>query len=276
MKLAILGNGRIRRLAGMTFILGCLYACGHSANGAGEAQVEEENDEAVRLLQGVWIDEDSEGPFLKVKGDSIYFATQVNVPLHFRVKNDTLVTYGAEPVEYPIRELQEHSFRFYTAMGDLLSLRKLENDTLPFGTVVAPRDTLLREVLRKDSVIEFQGNRYRGYAYINSTSIKVVRPVMTEEGIFVDNVYYDNVIHICVYQGTRRLFGKDIRKEMLSEMVPEDFLRSSILSDMEFVGVDSRGYHYLATLCVPDASSCYNVMVDVSTAGELSYQIRLQ
>ena len=80
MKLAILGNGRIRRLAGMTFILGCLYACGHSANGAGEAQVEEENDEAVRLLQGVWIDEDSEGPFLKVKGDSIYFATQVNVP----------------------------------------------------------------------------------------------------------------------------------------------------------------------------------------------------
>ena len=47
--------------------------------------------------------------------------------------------------------------------------------------------------------------------------------------------------HICVYQGTRRLFGKDIRKEMLSEMVPEDFLHSSILSDMEFVGVDTRG-----------------------------------
>lgn len=260
----------------MLLILGCLCACGHSTHGAGAEQAEEDNVESVRLLQGVWIDEDSEMPFLKVKGDSVYFATQVNVPLHFRVINDTLVTYGSEQVKYPIQELQGHSFRFYTAMGDLLSLRKLENDSLPFGSVVVPRDTLVREVLRKDSVIEFQGIRYRGYAYINPTSKKVVRPVMTEEGIFVDNVYYDNVIHICVYQGTRRLFGKDIRKEMLSEMVPEDFLHSSILSDMEFVGVDTRGYHYLATLCVPDASSCYNVMVDVSTAGELSYQIRLQ
>lgn len=255
--------------------IGVLSACASSEKGRDAAQQAENNVEAVQKLQGIWIDEASEVPVLKVKGDSIYFSNQVNVPLYFRVMGDTLVTYGAEAAKYPIGQLEEHTFSFYTAMGDLMSLRKLENDSLSFGTVVQEAAPV-QEVLKKDSVIEFQGVRYRGYVYINPTQKKVVRPMMTEEGIFVDNVYYDNVIHICVYQGTNRLFGKDIKKEMLAGVVPDDFLHTAILSDMDFIGVSAEGYRYAATVCAPDAPSCYYIEVDVSKGGDLSYHICAQ
>ncbi|MGN0077192.1 MAG: DUF4738 domain-containing protein [Coriobacteriales bacterium] len=253
----------------------CLSACRPAADGGRQAEALRPDTVAVRWLQGIWMDDASEVPVLKVKGDSIYFADRVNVPLRFEVLGDTLVTYGAEPAKYPIAQLGEHHFSFYTAMGDLMSLRRLEADSLTFGTVVQPGGPV-SEVLRKDSVIVFQGVRYRGYVYINPTQKKVVRPAMTEEGLLVDNVYYDNVIHICVYEGKRRLFGKDIRKEMLADVVPADFLQSSVLSDMDFIGVTAEGYRYSATICTPDAPSCYFVEVDVSRSGDLSYHICTQ
>ena len=43
--------------------------------------------------------------------------------------------------------------------------------------------------------------RYRGYVYINPSKIKVMRPGVSEEGLGVDNVYYDNIIHILCIEG---------------------------------------------------------------------------
>ena len=59
----------------------------------------------------------------------------------------------------------------------------------------------------------YKGTRYRGYVYINPSKMKVIKTVYSDEGIGVDNVYYDNVIHICVYEGKKLLYGKDITKK---------------------------------------------------------------
>lgn len=59
---------------------------------------------------------------------------------------------------------------------------------------------------------------------------------MSEEGLSVDNVYYDNIIHICVYEGKRSLFAKDITRQMFKHVIPDDFLKWAILSDMDFMG----------------------------------------
>ena len=52
----------------------------------------------------------------------------------------------------------------------------------------------------------------------------------------MDNVYYDNIIHICVYEGKRSLFAKDITRQMFKHVIPDDFLKWAILSDMDFMG----------------------------------------
>lgn len=100
----------------------------------------------------------------------------------------------------------------------------------------------------------YKGTRYRGYVYINPSKMKVVRSSYSEGGISVDNVYYDNVIHICVYEGRRMLYGKDITKKMFAGIFPEETLSQMILADMNFMGVDNEGYRYQATLRVPESS----------------------
>ena len=90
----------------------------------------------------------------------------------------------------------------------------------------------------------YKGTRYRGYVYVNPSTMKVVRSSYSEGGISVDNVYYDNVIHICVYEGRRMLYGKDITKKAFAGIFPEDILSQMILADMNFMGVDNKGYQY--------------------------------
>ena len=37
------------------------------------------------------------------------------------------------------------------------------------------------------------------------------------------------------------------------------------------VEVDAEGYHYLATLCIPDGASCYNVELTIDRDDQLSF-----
>lgn len=97
---------------------------------------------------------------------------------------------------------------------------------------------------------------------------------MTDEGMIVDNIYYDNIIHICVYQGKKRLYAKDIRKEMFEGTVPDDFLQMAILSDMNFMGVDAEGFHYQATVSMPDDLSCYYVNLLIDNDSNLSFKLK--
>ena len=161
---------------------------------------------------------------------------------------------------------------FATPQGDQVSLHKSEIDSVYVDSQQEIHQPA-QEVIQKDSVILFKGERYRGYAYINPTGIKVIRPGISEEGLSVDNVFYDNVIHICVYQGTRRLYSKDIKRPMFAGLVPDDFLNNSILSDMNFVDVNADGYIFEATLCMPDGPTCYNIRLFVDFEGNLTFKL---
>ena len=48
-------------------------------------------------------------------------------------------------------------------------------------------------------------------------------------------------------------------KRCLRIYFPTEMLDQAILADMNFMGVDSKGYHYQATLGIPE-SSVYNLV----------------
>ena len=244
-------------LGGLGMLPGCLSPQQHGA------EKQDENQEVIQRLQGIWLDDNTEAPLFKIQGDSIYYASQINAPMAFSVHNDTMTVYSAQPIHYFIEECLSYSLRYRTSVGETVSLHKAESDTLSFGTVV-PVKVVENEVFEKDSVIFHGGERYRGYAYINPTKKRVTLVSINEEGLPVENIYYDNIIHICVYKGKDRLFSKDINKEMFARVVPADFLNNAILSDMDFVRVDEKGYRYVATLSIHDGAACYNIWLDVS------------
>lgn len=235
----------------------------------GESQMEV-SDSLRKSLSGVWLDDNSEAPIFVIRNDSITFLStgHTTQPARFSISGDTLVIFSSETVKYSIQSLHKHSMRLVTPLGDLLSLHLSETDSLQFSLPV--QITQPTEVLRRDSVIQYQGKRFHGYAYINPTRKKVIVQSISEEGLPIDNVYYDNLIHICVYQGKEELYGRDISKEVFQSIVPADFLKEAILTNMDFTGVDSHGYHFIAQLCIPESSTCYYVRVTVDTQGKFN------
>ena len=143
-------------------------------------------------------------------------------------------------------------------------------DSLTFESDGSGNRPVYDQVAKKDSVIMYGGRRYRGYVYINPSKMKVTKSSYTETGMSVENIYYDNIIHICVYEGRKCLYAKDFTKKDFGGLVPADFLAQSILSDMDFVKVDATGFGYQATLCIPEEASCYSIDITISHGENLS------
>ena len=124
-----------------------------------------------------------------------------------------------------------------------------------------------------DSVIVYGGNRYHWYIAINPTKYKVTTRSYNDDGLEVENVYYDNIMHVSVFQGSRQLFSSDFRKQQYAGKVPAEFLEEAVLGNMEFSHVDAAGLHFVATLCIPDGASCYLVESLVSYQGQMTMQL---
>ena len=222
-------------------------------------------------LQGVWLDKNTESPVLEIEGDSLLYASKSDVRMPYLVIGDTLFVKGLRTVAYEILEQTEHTLGIRTPLGDEMYLYKDENGNI---TIEQP-DVLelepVTKVVKKDSVIMVGKNRYHAYITINPTSFKVVRPGVTEDGFSIDNVYYDNIIHICVYEGKKELCGKDIKRSMFEGIVPSEFLSVSILQDMNFVGMQNERFLFNAMLRVPDGPSYYaNVLIDNENHSEVA------
>lgn len=245
-------------------------ACGGEKK-PGSAQLTEDT-QAKALFQGVWLDNETDSPLLCIKGDTIYYADYQSAPVYFKIQEDTLYTYGNELSRYRIDQQTEHTFWFHSLSDNIVKLYKSEdpNDTFTFSMKTAEAIPTYAEVTQKDSVIMYNSTRYRAYVYINPSKIKVVKTTYSEDGISMDNVYYDNIMHICVYEGRQRLYASDITKQMFEKVIPADFLQQSILSDMNITGVDSKGYHYQAMICMPESSVCNIANLTISFDGKLS------
>lgn len=247
-----------------------ITGCKDKASGGNDVT---ENKEAESLLQGIWKDNDTEEVTFKVEGDSIFYPDSTSLPTAFKVYGDTLVM-GTPSAKYPIEKQTTHLFWFKNQNGDLIKLVKSEDtaDTLAFADE-QPKVLTYNEVVKRDTVVNYGGERYHCYIAINPTKYKVVRTTYNNDGVGVDNTYYDNIIHISVFKGAAQLYSRDFRKQMYARFVPKQFLSQSILSDMVFNKVDGNGFHFNATICVPDGASCYMLDTKISLHGKMSMEL---
>lgn len=230
-----------------------------------------EDLEAKKLFQGIWLDDETESPLLKIEGDTIYYSDSQSASVYFEIVQDSLYMYGNEVSHYKIDKQDKYSFWFHSLADNIIKLHKSENanDNLVFSNVMEVIPPYA-QVTEKDTVIMYEGVRYRAYVYVNPSTVKVVKTTISEEGISIDNEFYDNVMHICVYEGRKSRYASDITKKNFVGIVPDDFLNKCILSDMSFLKVDASGFHYQATLNIPESPLCYLVNLNVDFQGKLS------
>ena len=236
-----------------------------------EQQVEpKENAEAKKLLQGIWLNDDAGDVVFKVKGDTVYYPDTTSLPVYFKIVGDTFVLYGASVVKYPIQKQSPHLFVFANQNGEQVRLVKSEdpNDDYSFeGKKAQPLNQ--NQLIKRDTVIANGAERYHCYIQVNPTTYKVVRSTYNDEGVAVDNVYYDNIVNLNVFNGARKIFSGDFRKQQFADYVPEQFLNQAILSDLIFKKLDSDGIRYVAILGVGDTNLTYEVEILVGFDGKI-------
>lgn len=233
---------------------------------------QKESEEAKNLLQGIWIDAETEEVAFRAKGDTIFYSDSTAVPAYFCIVADSLVL-GTQ--RYAIVKQSPHLFWFQNQSGDVVKLRKSEdpNDSLVFTHEQPKALTIVSEMLKKDSVVVYGGERYHWYIAISPTRYKVTKTSYSDDGFEVENVYYDNTIHVSVYKGTQKLFSRNLRKQIYDQQVPDQFLKQAVLGNMQFESVDENGFHFNATICVPDGAACYLVATNFSFVGEMSMKV---
>ena len=244
-----------------------LVACNQNSS-----SVLPEDKEAKAMLQGTWVDEESGDVSFRVNGDTIYYSDATSMPAYFRIYEDSL--YLGSGTAYGIVKQTEHLFWFNNQNGDLLKLQKsdgAEDDSV--SEHQAPSVLTYTHQVKIDSVVAYNNNRYHWYIAINPTKYKVAKRTFNEDGLEVENVYYDNIMHISVFLGANKLFSSDFRKQQYKGLVPESFLDDAILANMEYSHIDADGLHFNATLCIPDGASCYMVETTISYTGVSSMKL---
>lgn len=257
----------MKKLFTISLLMVVLVAC-HQNN----SSVVSEDKEAKAMLQGVWVDEESGNVTFRAKGDTIYFADATSMPTYFRIYKDSL--YLGSGAVYGIAKQTEHLFWFNNQNGDLLKLQKgdeAEEEAVQEHS--APSILTYTHQVKIDSVVSYSNTRYHWYIAINPTKYKVTKRSYNEDGLEVENVYYDNIMHISVFVGANKLFSSDFHKQQFKGIVPESFLNEAILANMEYSHVDADGLHFNATLCIPDGASCYMVETTISYTGVSSMKL---
>jgi len=231
-----------------------------------------ENREAKQMLQGVWLDESTESVVFQIKGDTVFYADSTSMPAYFKVIGDSL--YIGNTGRYHIEKHTEHILWFVGQNSDLVKYVRSDDDSM--GEVfeqAKPQIQTLTEVLKRDTVVFYNGDRYHLYVAINPTKYKVTRHTLNSDGLDVENVYYDNIIHLSVYNGATKVFSRDFRKDIYTSKVPSQVLSQAILNDMTFDKADAKGLHFRASVCVPGDASCYMVGHTVTYDGKLTTQL---
>lgn len=232
-----------------------------------------ENREAKAMLQGIWVDSETENAVFKVEGDTIFYPDTVSQPAVCAVMEDTLCI-GRNVAKYPVVKLTRNVFWFKDHNDDVVKLVKSADSELE-AAFQRKRKSIASEPkkLKSDTVVIYNNERYHCYIAVNPTTYKVVKTSYTDNGMKVGTVYYDNIIHVSVFQGAKRLYSRDFNKRMCSRFVPASFLSQAILSNMEFSHVDSKGFHFNTIVCIPDGASCYMLDTVIGFEGQMSMEL---
>lgn len=261
----------VLRLGGALCAMSGFVSCGGGK--AADEPLAMEDKYAKALFQGIWIDEETESVVFRVEGDTVYYPDAINMPMYFSIVGDTLMM-GSPSIKYPIQKQTADLFWFRNPNGDIIKLAKSRDtiSVLAFGGE-QPEPVAVSEVVKRDTVVVYGGERYHCYVAVNPTQYKVLRMAFNDDGVAVENVYYDNIVHLSVFHGARQVYSRDFKKAMFDRLVPEQFLSQAILSDIVFDGVTSDGFHFHASLCMPDAASCYVVDTRISFDGEMEMEL---
>ena len=272
--LKCMSNKVIRAAYCLGMALMALSACRHSASNTAPTVAVSEDTLTKNALQGIWADDEGGAVQFRAEGDSLYYPGKESRPLYFKTTNGQLVICGADTVSYEIARLEKDCFWYHSITGELIKLHRSEYelDSLEFNDEPQAPIAMYDKVVKRDSVVMFDGHRYRGYVYINPSTRKVYKTSYNENGMKIEQVYYDNVIHICVYEGKHSLYAKDFTKNDFESVVDVNFLKGAILSDMVFTGVSHEGFHYEASLSIPNETLCYQIAILISRDGKLSLQ----
>ena len=162
-------------------MLTVFVGCGQHA---GDAKLPE-SKEAKQLLQGVWSDEDAETIVFQLKGDSVYYPDSTSMPAYFRVYEDTL--FIGSTARYYIEKHTEHLLWFRGNDGELVKLVKDDKseDNKELFEHNKPQILSLTDVLKKDTMVNYEGKRYHLYIAVNPTKYKVVRHTLNDDGLDV-------------------------------------------------------------------------------------------
>jgi len=251
-----------------------LSSCAHKEqkDGVSPKEQPQENREAKAMLQGVWTDPQTSEVVFKADGDTIYFADATSLPAYFRIVGDSI---ELGPNKYYISMQTEHNFQFRNPGGDEVRLEKHDatDDEQPEFVEQAPQIISTTQVVNLDSVVMYSGQRYHWYITVNPTRYRVMRTTYTPDGVAVEKVYYDNIIHVSLFKGNQRLFTRDFNKQAFAAEVPGDFLEQSILGNITFDKVDAKGFHFYSTVCIPDGESCYMIETLISFTGQLTTRL---
>lgn len=233
------------------------------------------DSKAMSRLEGIWLDGETDEVLLQVRGDSIFYPDTTSLPARFVIYDDTLLIFGASDIRYPILRQSDYAFDYVNVQGDEMHLRRSANpdDSLLF-THRRYAPIVLDQLVKRDTVVFTpSGLRLHLYIDINPTRRKVYRSAYTDNGMQVQQVYYDNIIHISVYDGKRKVFSRDIDKRQFSEMIPTGFLDGAVLSNMDWGKTTDKGTTFHATVCEPEGAKCYVVELHVGLDGELTSEL---
>lgn len=245
-----------------------LLNCGNNAPQA-------ESREAKALMQGTWMDSETEDVLFRMIGDTVYYSDSTSMPAYFKVVSDTL--YIGQNAGYYIEKQTDHLLWVRNQNSELMKLEKVDNQDLPDTKEEAQPQQVaiqtLTKVLKRDTVVFKDGQRYHCYIAINPTHYKVICHAVNEDGLSVDEVYYDNIINISIFRGSTQVFKRDMHKQDYAKQVSADILEKSILNDMVFDRVDDQGFHFIASLCQPNGASSYRVDNIVSDKGGINVKL---
>lgn len=250
----------------LTLSLLTLFSC--RPNSVGHSGSSHEDMKAKELMQGVWFNSDDESVAFRVAGDTIYYPDPASQPVLFQVFRDTLVIYAAQTVKYPILKQSEHTIQFQNQNGEDVTLVK-SNDTSDLTGFSSPLPVAVNQnqLIKRDSVVFVGEQRYHIYTQVNPTSYRVVKTTLNEDGLAVDNVYFDNIVNLTIYRGADRFFSSDFRKSDFADFLPADYLSQTVLSDIILERVAADGFHYQVVLAIPDSPTSYVVVLTITTTG---------
>jgi hypothetical protein len=266
MKTLIKYNNNISLILGFLIVTLLLSACSKKNS----TTTLDEDKAAKKTMQGVWTDELEGNIIFSVKDDTIYYNDSQSEPAFFYIYKDTLFIKYHNLVKYPIRKLTDNTLVFIDEIGDEIELVKNNAST----TAVAPPSPTETEVpnqgkvIKKDTVVTYGDKRYHAYKKVNPTSYKVYIQTKNDDGLSVENTYYDNIVHIALYIGHKRIFGQNITKAEFKGMVPDNYLEQAILSDVSIKGANKDGVTFVAILTIPDTNTTYRINIIISPTGE--------